>query len=177
MRALFIFAIGASIVGIVFFVSLIELILTIRRRKAQHELEAKIKELKTTYNESVNKLVLEGEGKLEETEKQVADLAGQAESTKVQVTTEYEAKLEKLQKDADKEVAAAKARAKKLEAEAKLKAEEYLASRKDEVEHDLMDLVMSVTKKVLPQGLDYTMQKELVLEALRDVKAETPPRT
>jgi flagellar biosynthesis/type III secretory pathway protein FliH len=177
MRGIFLFAVGASIVGIVFFVSLFELLFTVRRRKAHAALEAKIKELKTTYNESVNKLVIDGESKLEETEKQVEELSGQAESTKVQVTSEYEAKLAKLQEEADKEVAHAKARAKKLEAEAKLKAEEYLASRKDEVEHDLMDLVLSVTKKVLPESLEYTVQKELVLEALRDVKAEGPPHS
>jgi flagellar biosynthesis/type III secretory pathway protein FliH len=164
MRQIFIFAIGASIVGIVFFVSLIELIITIRRRKAHHALEARIKELKTTYNESVNHLLIEGEGKLEETEKQVTDISGKVEGEKAQITTEYEAKLEKLKEEADKEVAHAKA--------AKLKAEEYLASRKDEVEHDLMDLVMSVTKKVLPESLDYQAHKELVLEALRDVRSE-----
>jgi flagellar biosynthesis/type III secretory pathway protein FliH len=172
MRQIFIFAIGASIVGIVFFVSLIELIITIRRRKAHHALEARIKELKTTYNESVNHLLIEGEGKLEETEKQVTDISGKVEGEKAQITTEYEAKLEKLKEEADKEVAHAKARAKKMEEEAKLKAEEYLASRKDEVEHDLMDLVMSVTKKVLPESLDYQAHKELVLEALRDVRSE-----
>lgn len=174
MRSIFIFAAGASLVGIVFFVSLIELFFTMRRRKSHVALEARIKELKTTYNESVNSLVIEGEGKLEETEKQVEQLSGQVEGTKEQITNEYEEKLTKLQTETEKELAAAKAKAKRLEQQAKQKAEEYLASRKDEVEHDLMDLVLSVTKKVLPASLNYEVQKELVLEALRDVKAENP---
>ncbi|HSI20668.1 MAG TPA: hypothetical protein VLA04_03095 [Verrucomicrobiae bacterium] len=172
MRDIFIFALGASIVGTIFLVALIELIFTIRRRKVHNELESKIKELKTTYNESVNKLVIDGESKLVETEEQVKSLSGQAEATKEEVTKEYEDKLKKLQEETEKELAHAKARAKKLEQEAKLKAEDYLATRKKEVENDLMDLVMSVTKKVLPDGLGYEIQKQLVLEALRDVKAE-----
>lgn len=177
MRTIFIFAVGASIIGIVFFVALIELLMTVRRRKAYAEMESKIKELRATYNESVNKLVVEGDTKIVESEKQVTEVLGQVEGTKQAIAGEYEAKLEKLRQDADKEVAHAKAHAKKLEAEAKLKAEEYLASRKDEVEHDLMDLVLSVTKKVLPESLEYSVQKQLVLEALRDVKQEGPRKT
>ena len=57
-----------------------------------------------------------------------------------------------------------------MQAEAELKAEEYLASRKAEVEQELMNLVMSVTKKVLPEGLNYDAQKELVMHALQDAK-------
>ena len=52
-----------------------------------------------------------------------------------------------------------------------------LATRQKEVESDLMDLVMSVTKKVLPDSLTYDVQKQLVLDALRDVKSEGPPRS
>ena len=65
MREIFLFAVGASIVGTVFFISLIELIFTIQRRKANTELEEKLKELKTTYTEQVNNLVLEEEEKIE----------------------------------------------------------------------------------------------------------------
>jgi flagellar biosynthesis/type III secretory pathway protein FliH len=177
MRDILIFAIGASIVGTVFFVSLFELIFTIKRRRTHAELENRIKELKVQYNESVNKLVVEGESKLEETEKQVEVLEEQLDGATEEVTQKYESEIDKLKAQSEKELAAAKARAKKLEQEAKLKAEEYMATRQKEVEHDLMDLVMSVTKKVLPESLPYELQKQLVLEALRDVKAEGKPRT
>lgn len=174
MNGIIVIALGASVVGTVFFVSLLELFFTMRRRKVHAELEAKVKELKATYNESVNKLIIEGDGKLEETEKHVEQIAGEMEGAKQQVSQEYEAKIQQLKEETEKELEHAKARAKKLEKEAKLKAEEYLASRQEEVEHDLMDLVISVTKKVLPETLTYEIQKELVLTALRDVKAEKP---
>ncbi len=174
MRDIVIFALGASTVGTVFLVSLIELLFTVRRRKSHMALEAKIKELKNTYNESVNKLVIEDEGKLQETEKKVEALSGEATSAREEVTIQYEEKLKKLQEETEKELEHAKAHAKKLEHEAKQKAEEYLASRQSEVEHDLMDLVISVTKKIIPESLTYEVHKELVLEALRDVKSEDP---
>jgi flagellar biosynthesis/type III secretory pathway protein FliH len=53
-----------------------------------------------------------------------------------------------------------------------MKAEEYLATRQKEVEADLMNLVMHVTKKVLPKGISYEAHKDLVVAALRDVKIE-----
>jgi flagellar biosynthesis/type III secretory pathway protein FliH len=175
MRDILIFAIGASIVGTVFFVSLFELIFTIKRRREHVELEAKIKELKATYNESVNKLVIDGESQLEETEKQVDTLEERLDTTAEEVAKKYESEIVKLKAESEKELASAKAKAKKLEQEAKLKADEYLVTRQKEVEHDLMDLVISVTKKVLPESLPYELQKQLVLEVLRDVKAQSKP--
>lgn len=172
MQGIAIITLGATIVGTIFFVSLIELLFTIKRRKEHATLEKQIKELKAAYNESVNKMVVEGDTKLDETEQQVSTLNQQLAGTTEQLTKEYEEKLKKQQEDTEKELAAAKAKAKKHEQEAKLKAEEYLATRQKEVEHDLMDLVMSVTRKVLPESLTYEIQKELVLEALRDVKQE-----
>jgi flagellar biosynthesis/type III secretory pathway protein FliH len=173
MRTIVIFAVGACIVGTVFFVSLIELIFTIKRRRVHAELEARIKELKGTYNESVNTLVIEGEEKVEATEKAKEALEVELTGSKQEIESKYQAEIAKLTEESEKELASAKARAKKLEQEAKLKAEEYLASRQKEVEHDLMDLVISVTKKVLPASLPYEIQKELVLEALRDVKHDS----
>lgn len=174
MRDIFIFAAGASIVGTVFLVSLTELLFTIKRRRRHAELEDKIKELRNTYNESVNKLVIESDTKIEATEKQAEEKTSEAVGEKEQTSKEYEEKMAALQAKTEKEVEAAHARAKKMQQEAKLKAEEYLATRKKEVENDLMDLVLSVTKKVLPESLTYEVQKELVLDALRDVKSEGP---
>jgi len=175
MRELFFFAVGASIVGTVFFVSLAELIYTIRRRKVHEDLEARLQEFKTTYTESMNKLVSEDESKIEAAEKIAKEASSTIEKEKEAITKEYQAEIEELQANSEKALASAKARAKKLEEEAKLKAEEYLNARKKEVEQELMDLVIAVTKKVLPAGISYETQKDLVLKALQDVKAEAPP--
>ncbi len=106
--------IGASCIGIVFFVSLSELFFTIRRRKAHAALETRIKGNQNYLQRNqVNKLVLEDEGKILETEKHLQELSGQVEGSKTQVVTEYEEKIKKLQEESEKEIASAKARAKK----------------------------------------------------------------
>jgi F0F1-type ATP synthase membrane subunit b/b' len=172
MSHIFIFALGASIVGTIFLVSIIELLFTIKRRRGHAELERKIKELKLQYNESVNKLVIEDESKLEEAEEQVKTVNEQLAGATTEIKEEYEAKIDKLKSESEKALASAKARAKKLEEEAKMKADEYLATRQKEVEHDLVELVLTVAEKVLPEGLEYTVQRDLVLKALQVVKDE-----
>lgn len=170
MREIFLFAVGASIVGTVFFISLIELIFTIQRRKANAELEAKLQELKGTYTEQVNNLVMEEEEKIEEVEEEVKQVSEQLAKEKEVIESQYKTQIADITSDSKKSLEAAKQKAKRLEHEAKLKAEEYLSTRKQEVEEDLMNLVLSVTKKVLPEGLTYEVQKELVLAALKDVR-------
>lgn len=170
MRDIIIFAALASLAGTVFLVSLVELIFTIRRRKVKEQINSKIKELKATYNQSVNQMVKEEEQKLQEADTQIQAARTALEQEKEQITEEYQSQMEKLKKETEHELERAKAHAKKMEQEAKMKAEEYLDSRKEEVEQDLMNLVMSVTKKVLPESLSYDVQKELVMQALHDAK-------
>lgn len=172
MRELLFFAILACIAGIIFFVSLLELIFTTRRRKVNEELQAKLKELRATYNTSVNKMVLEDEAKIEEAEKQAELAAQKVEEEKKALEADYQAQIADITADSRKALDTAKAKAKKLEQEAHQKAEAYLAERQKEVEEELMNLVISVTKKVLPEGISYDAHKELVMQALRDVRIE-----
>jgi len=168
--ALLIFIIASIITGTIFLVALFELIFTVKRRKVQDELQTKVHQLKTTYNESINKMVVEEDGKLEEAEKEVAAAADQAKIEKEHLEESYKEQLEEATHDSKAAMERAKARAHKLEEEARMKADEYVANRQQEVEEELMDLVMHVTKKVLPQGLTYEGHKDLVLSALRDIK-------
>ncbi|CAN5129775.1 hypothetical protein BH11PAT4_BH11PAT4_1180 [soil metagenome] len=170
MRELILFAAGASIAATIFLVAALELVFTIRRRKLHEQLDAKVKEMKSNYNQSVNQLVMEEEQKLQEADQHVETVTTKAEEDKQSIESDFKARMEKLEEETQKALDKAKEHAKKLEAEAKLKAEEYLESRKDEVEQELMNLVMSVTKKVLPQSLTYDIQKQLVINALKDAK-------
>jgi flagellar biosynthesis/type III secretory pathway protein FliH len=170
MRELFIYAVGATISGTIFLVALVELFFIIRRRKVREELEHKLQELKTKYNESVNTLVAEEEGKLEEADKQVEAAHAEVTTQKEELTKHYQEEIKKLEENSKEALEHARARAKKLEEEAKMKAEAYLETRKTEVEQELMNLVMNVTKKVLPESLSYDLQKELVMRALADAK-------
>jgi flagellar biosynthesis/type III secretory pathway protein FliH len=172
MRELLYFALAASILGAVFIVSLIELILTIRRRKVQEELEEQVRKLRTHYKTSDNNLVLDDEQTNQDTQKQLETITARSSAELDQEKKDYQTQLQNLQDTTGKELASAQARAKKLEKEARMKADEYLASRQNEVEQQLMNLVMAVTKKVLPSGITYDMQKSLVMQALQDVKAE-----
>lgn len=173
MRELLFFATIASLVGTVFFVSLIELILSIRRRKINVQLQAKIKELKSHYNDSVNSLVVTDGKALEETEKKLEEVSTTLTKEKEELEATYKEKIDGITASSQKSVESAKAKAKKLEEEAKQQADEYMDARRKEVENELMDLVLSVSKKVLPPGISYDAHKELVMQALRDVKAES----
>ena len=172
MRDIFYFAIGASVLGAVFFVSLIELIYSMRRRSVHEQLNAQIKDIKSSYTDSVNKLVLDEEAKLQSVEEQVEAATSQVEQEKEALKAEYQAKIDHIQAASEKAVDNAKAKAKKLEEEAKDKAKAYVDERKKEVEQELMDLVIQVTKKVLPEGISYDIQKDLVLKALADLRGE-----
>jgi len=174
MRELFFFAVGASIVGTIFFVSLVELIYTIRRRKVNEGLNERLKEIRASYTDNARKLYTEEETKLHSAEEKVTGASEEIAKEKQLVVEEYEEKIDKLEESSEKALATAKAKAKKLEEEAKLRAEEYLNARKKEVEQELMDLVIAVSKKVLPEGITYDGHKELVIKALDDIKAEAP---
>lgn len=174
MRELFFFAIGVSLAFTVLVVSIVELIFTVKRRKAAHEVEQKIKQMKADYNASINALVLEDEKKLEEAEEKGESVETQAKQQEEELKAEFETKLDAITKDSTKALDTAKARAKKLEAEARQKADEYMKNRQQEVEEELMNLVLSVTKKVLPAGISYENHKELVMQALREVKLQDP---
>lgn len=173
MREIVLFAFGASIAGTVFLVSLIELVLTVRRRKMNQEIEAKVKELRSYYNDSVNELVIKGDAEIIAATENVEDLNDKLQTQTSSIEQQYQEKIDALTAQSKKELEAAKAKAKKLQQEAKIQADDYLQSRQKEVEQDLMNLVISVTKKVLPSSLSYEVQKELVMDALRDVKSES----
>lgn len=174
-----VFSVGAAIVGTIFFVSLIELFVTVRRRKANEQLRQKLNELKSNYTESVNKLVLEGDNKVEEAEKKIDELNQAITKDKTILEKEYKEKIEEITEKNRHSLDIAKRKAKKLQEEARQKADDYLRERKKEVEDELMNLVISVSKRVLPEGISYDAHKELVMQALRDVKsegAETQPK-
>lgn len=169
-REILFFAVAASILGTVFLVSLIELIFTIRRRRVHRHIQEQIKAIRAQYNNSINQLVLEDESKIESTEKELAQATSQVQEEKIALEKNYKEKIDSITQKSKKALEAAKARAKKLEEEAELKADEYLQSRQKEVEEELMNLVIAVTKKVLPAGISYEIQKELVIQALKDLK-------
>ena len=172
MRELIAFFVIACIAGAILLVSVVELIFTVRRRKVQESLEQQLKELKAAYNESVNQLVLESDSKLTETEQQLEEASGQGEAIKEQLEKEHTAELEALKAKSKKALEKAEEKARQLEKEAKEQAGAYLEKRKKEVEEELMNLVITVVKKVLPAGLTYEAHKELVTQALRDIKSD-----
>ncbi len=170
MSDMLIFIIGAYVSGTVFVVAVIELIFTLRRRKANRELQQAIKQMKSHYNQSINKLVLEDDAQIQKVEEEIQTSSQQLESQKEELEAAHQAKIDELTAQSEKALDAAKAKAKRLQEEAKVQADEYLRSRQKEVEDELMDLVISVTRRVLPEGLDYTIQKELVTQALKDLQ-------
>lgn len=172
MREIFFFATIATIGLSVFIIAGAELILSIRRRHVNEKLQKQVQELKATYTQKVNEVVLEDEAKIAEAEKKAKELKKTLEAEKDELEDEYKEKIDGITATSSKALAAAKAKAKKLEEEAKDKADKYFNERTKEVENELMNLVISVTKKVLPDGLTYDAHKELVMQALKDLKAE-----
>jgi flagellar biosynthesis/type III secretory pathway protein FliH len=166
------FIITAYVSGTVLLLSLIELGLNVRRQRAERELQESIRKMKAHYNKSINDLVLTGDAKLEEVEKQVKEAGSTIIQEKSAIEQSYQEKIEAITKESDKALESAKARAKRLEQGAKEQADDYAQKRQKEVEAELMDLVIAVTRKVLPEGLTYDIQKELVMHALRDVQAQ-----
>lgn len=170
--SLLLFAVGLALSSAVFLVALLELLFTVQRRRITRKLEEEIKGLKANYNTSLNKLVLEDDAKLEEADKTAESVKTQVEAEKKLLADEYQKKLDSITQKSDKELDTAQAKAHKLQREAKMKADEYLHDRQKEVEQELMDLVIAVTKKVLPQGINYEGQKELVKHALQELRSE-----
>jgi flagellar biosynthesis/type III secretory pathway protein FliH len=173
MREIFLFAMGASIVGTVFLVSLIELIFTIQRRRTHSEYESKVKQLKEQFNTSINQVVLEDSEKLDEVEDKLSHLSKELKTQKKEIKKTYEEKIDDLTEAREAAIAEAKEHIKKVEKDAEMKAERYLQKRQKEVEEELVGLVISVTKKVLPESLTYNAQKELVMKALASVRTES----
>lgn len=173
MDKIYIFLIGAVVVGTIFLVSLLELLFTIRRRKVNARLRQKLQELKGNYTESINKMVLENDAKLEETEKKLEVVSENLSKEKGSLEEEYKRKISDITAKSKHSLELAQDKAKRLEMEAHQKADVYLEERKKEVEEELMNLVISVNKKVLPEGISYSAQKELVMKALHDVKDES----
>ena len=172
MREILLFATISALLGTVFLVSLLELILTIRRRKISEGLRQKVKELRATYNESVNKLVLDDDAKLAAIEEKLNTATATLTEEKANLEKSYQEKIDGITAKSEKALKQAQLKAKKLSEEAKEKADEYSKERRKEVEDELMNLVISVSKKVLPDGISYEAQKELVMQALNDVKTE-----
>lgn len=173
MRDILIFAIGAVISATVFFLSLIELFFTMRRRKVNEQILEQFRNLKANYNQSVNQLVHEEEAKLQDADQTLEEIQSQTEDERKDLELAFKEKIARLEKRSEKALKRAEEHAKKMEEEARMKAEEYLETRKGEVEAELMNLVLTVTKKVLPEGLDYQVHKELVMRALQDAKTSS----
>ena len=173
--SLFIFSVGISLSVTVFLVTLIELLFTLQRRRITRKIEEEVKGLKANYNEALNKLVLEDDAKLAAQDKEAEEAKKLMEAEKQKLSEEFQKQFDAITQKSDKALGSAKAHAKKLEHEAKMKAEEYLQERQHEVEQELMDLVIAVTKKVLPQGISYDGQKELVKHALAELRNEKEP--
>jgi F0F1-type ATP synthase membrane subunit b/b' len=173
MSQLLIFSAAAALLATVFLVSLLELIFTIKRRKVHEGLQRQIKDLKASYNESINQLVIQDDATITTAEQQVTTLTSSLTGEKETLEKTYKTQLEEVTASSKKALEAAKKRADKVRQEAEAEANDYLASRKQEVEEELMNLVIEVSKKVLPKGISYEAQKELVMEALRDVQTDT----
>jgi flagellar biosynthesis/type III secretory pathway protein FliH len=165
-----VFAIGASIAGAIFLVSLVELILTVRRRKIKESLEKKLADLKAAYNMSVSQLTLEKSTESEKLSQIEQQLTEKFTAEKTELEKDLHSKVSEVEKKANQALNRAKEKAKALQAEAQLKAEEYLEKRRDEVEDDLQELVLSITKRVLPEGLTYEVHRDLIAAALKEAK-------
>lgn len=174
MREIVIFAGIASLAATVFFVALLELIFTTKRAKVVGELTEKVKEIRQSFTVQTNALVQEQEAKLSEAEAKVQAATAEAEEAKKATEAELKAKLAKVKSSSAKEVERAREHAREMEKEAERKADEYLESRKEEVEQELLNLVINVTRKVIPDGISYDVHKELVMRALLDAKTENP---
>lgn len=170
--ATLIFITIAVISATVFAVSLLELLLTSRRLRIEAGLRHQISDLKTEYNLSLGRIVLEDDAKLNEADKQIAMLSEQDHSEQNQTTSAAETAAQTELEQSRKELEHAKQRAKKSDEIARQKADDYFKTRQAEVENELMDLVIEVTKKVLPEGLTYESHKELVLQALQQIRTE-----
>lgn len=172
MRDILLFAIGASVVGTVFFVSLIELIFTVKRRKTLIEIEKKAKEMKAQFNDSINQMTLAESTKMQEADAKIEALNQQINDEKARLEQEYQTKMKEANEIHEDSLRKAKERARKMHQEAEKSASEYLSNRRREVEQELVQLVISVSKKVLPADISYEAQKELVMRALHEIKKQ-----
>ncbi len=75
-------------------------------------------------------------------------------------------------REAEEIVRRTEKRAKQIEQEAQEKADKFLAEQKTEVENKMVDLVMSVTAKVVSKSLSYEDHKELINQALQEIEGE-----
>ena len=171
-REILFFTAITYISGTIFLVALIELAFTVQRRKANNRLQHSYKEIKARFNQSINTIVLRDDAELEEAEKEVEEISTHVSEEKATIEKSFQDQIEELTKESNKALEAAKAKAKRLEQVAKIQADDYLRDRQKEVESELMNLVISVTKKVLPEGISYAGQKDLVMKALADIQTE-----
>jgi hypothetical protein len=169
MREIIFFAAASSLLAAIFLVSLIELIFTVKRNRVNFQLQNQIKEMKAAYNGQINQIVLEEGDKLDNADQ----LTSEIESEKAKLEQEYQDKIDGITAKSQKSLEKARERARSLEKDARQEAEDYLKSRQKEVENDLLNLVISVSKKVLPEGISYQDQKKLVIHALEELKEET----
>ena len=169
---LFFFLSIATISATVFFVSFLELVLTYRRRRIDAELILKQREMRAQYNLSLNQIVLSSDAKLLALEKERNNISEQYQTEQSSLTANAELSTKRELDQSHKELERAKKRAKKMEGIAEQKADEYFKTRQTEVEAELMDLVLKVTKEVLPESLEYNAHKELVMQALQQVRSE-----
>jgi flagellar biosynthesis/type III secretory pathway protein FliH len=171
-RDILFFIAFSYISGIVFVLAFIELILTVKRRKAAEQMEHSFKEIKARFNQTINKIVLDDDSKIEIAEKETEDVQSHLSEEKASIEKSFQEKIDAMTAESQKALSAAKAKAAAMEQSAKKEASSYLQSRQKEVEEELMNLVISVTKKVLPEGISYEGHKELVTKALRDVQTK-----
>ena len=172
MKELLFFGIGASVAGGIFVVALVELLFSRKRKKVEHEIKEQIDGLKESYSTTLGQVTTQDAEKLSAARKEVDAIKSSLGKEKEDLEAKYKAELDEALADSQKELESAKAKAKKLQEQAKLQADEYMASRTKEVEDELVGLVLDVTKRVLPGTLTYEIHKELVLQALRDVRGD-----
>lgn len=174
MSGIVIFSFGSTIILTIFLVTLIEFILS-HTRKEHTEETIKVDEdaLKKEHEKAISDLKKDYEEKLKAatTEEKKEDKKEDS-SEKETLVKKYEEKIAELSTGNSKALEKAKEKIKTMEDAAKVEIEEYMKNREEEVEDQLMDLVLSVTKKVLPAGLPYEIQKDLVLKSLQEVRSE-----
>lgn len=173
MNSLLIFLIGAIVSAAVLVVSGVELVLSVQRRKKIEALTQQITEIKAQYTAELNKLTLKEDEVLDAKEDEIEALKDELKEETGNLEEKYKDKLDAANKKAKHALEKAKAEVSKIEGKAKAEAEAYMEKRKAEVEEELVDLVMNVSRKVLPKGISYEAQKDLVMQALRDATANS----
>lgn len=173
MSEVLIFSLGTTVILTIFLVTLIEFVLSHGRKGESEKEETDHEKIEEEHKKELADLKKKYETKLKEAEKAATDAPlDVSKAEEDDMAKKYEAQIAEMTSSNEKELEKAKEKIKKMEADAKIEVEEYMNARESEVEDQLMELVLSVTKRVLPDGLTYEIQKELVSSALQEARSE-----